>query len=98
MIRAEMDESSEVFYRARMQRLLVLTLALALHGLATGRAEADVTFLGVGLVPGNASDLSGLTGNYADDPQFPKDRLGAFGSAIAYTGVGNRYAMVNDRG
>jgi hypothetical protein len=69
-----------------------------LSALVVGRAEAEITFLGVGQVPGDATDLSGLTGNYADDPQFPKNRLGAFGSAIAYTGTGNLYVMANDRG
>src|SRR5262245_38721487 len=66
--------------------------------MGAGRVEAGITFLGVGQVPGDATDLSGLTGDYANDPQFPKDRLGAFGSAIAYTGSGDLYAMTNDRG
>jgi hypothetical protein len=60
--------------------------------------NAGVVLLGDGLVPGNATDFSGLTGNYAGNPAFPKDRLGAYGSAIAYTGHDNLYVMANDRG
>src|SRR5262249_30508466 len=79
-------------------RSMGVALALFLSTPHVGRVEAGITFLGAGMVPGDASDLSGLTGNYADNPDFPKDRLGAFGSAIAYTGQGNLYVMTNDRG
>ncbi len=52
-------------------------------------------------VPGATSDLSGLTGNYLNldnNTLVPQNLLGAFGSGIAYTGFGNRYIAVNDRG
>jgi Esterase-like activity of phytase len=83
---------------ALLNRVVSVALGSLLSALVVGRAVAEITFLGVGQVPGDATDLSGLTGNYADDPQFPKNRLGAFGSAIAYTGTGNLYVMSNDRG
>jgi hypothetical protein len=53
------------------------------------------------MVPGNAHDLSGLTGSYTESDgttTFPEDRLGSFGSGIAYAGVGNTYYAINDGG
>jgi hypothetical protein len=69
---------------------LAIVLALA------APAWADITLLGIATIPGDATDLSGLTGRLADGT--PKDRLGGMGSGIAYTGVDNRYVMIADRG
>lgn len=58
--------------------------------------RANPTLVGVGSIPGTATDNSGLTDSFA--PDQPHNLLGAFGSGLAYTGVGNRYVAVNDRG
>ena len=77
---------------------------LARAGLAflclTVAARGDVTLIGVARVPGDATDKSGLRGRYtnADGQSIPADQWGSFGSAIDYTGAGNRYIAVNDRG
>lgn len=73
-------------------RLLFCALALAL----AGSAHADVTLIGVGTIPGDASDLSGLKGKASDGT--PNNRLGGLGSAIAYTGTGDGYVLASDRG
>jgi hypothetical protein len=59
-------------------------------------ASAEISFLGVGTLPGDTADLSGLEGTYADG--MPRNRLGGIGSGIAYTGSGNAYLMVADSG
>jgi hypothetical protein len=59
-------------------------------------AKADVKLIAVGSVPGDATDRSGLTDVLSDGT--PHNRLGGMGSAIAYTGAGNRYVMAPDRG
>lgn len=76
-----------------MTRRLALCALLAV---APGPARADVTLVGVGTIPGTASDLSGLRGKTSDGT--PHDRLGGLGSAVAYTGRGTEYVLVSDRG
>lgn len=78
-----------------MTRLHALALGLLLAGCGSV-ARADVTLIGVGTIPGDASDLSGLTGKTSDGT--PHNRLGGLGSAIAYTGTGNEYLLASDRG
>jgi hypothetical protein len=73
-----------------MRAALLFLIALA------GAARADGTLVGVGTLPGTASDLSGLKGKASDGT--PNDRLGGLGSAIAYTGTGTEYVLVSDRG
>lgn len=70
------------------------TLLVAL--LCAGAARADVALVGVGTIPGDASDLSGLKGKASDGT--PNDRLGGLGSAVAYTGTGTAYLLASDRG
>jgi hypothetical protein len=60
------------------------------------RAGAGIVLVGTAVIPGNAIDKSGLTETLRDGT--PHNRLGSFGSAIAYTGTGNRYLLVADRG
>lgn len=48
------------------------------------------------VVPAEARDRSGLQEMIGGD--FPHDRLGAFGSAIAWTGKGDSYIVLPDRG
>jgi len=64
--------------------------------LFTGAALAQPSFLGVATLPGSATDKSELTDILSDGT--PHNRLGSFGSGIAYTGIGNRYIAVDDRG
>src|SRR5689334_17418984 len=55
-----------------------------------------IDYLGFTAIPGTTSDTSGLPGTSA--PGFPQDRMGGFGSAIAYSGSGNTYLFSPDRG
>ncbi|MFN7022278.1 MAG: esterase-like activity of phytase family protein [Phycisphaerales bacterium] len=57
---------------------------------------ADIVFIGKASIPGNTADKSGLTDLVGD--KVPHNRLGAFGSAIDYTGQGDLYLAVTDRG
>jgi hypothetical protein len=90
---------------------LALLLALAPHaqyGAPAGPSAAPVpaasptaapmTFdlIGTARIPGTALDLSGLKDDVI--PGFPHARLGGFGSAIDYTGTGDRYVAAADRG
>jgi hypothetical protein len=59
-------------------------------------APAGITLIGAASIPGDASDKSGLVA--APGSAIPADRLGSFGSAIAYTGHANRFVAVDDRG
>ena len=66
-------------------------------------ADPGVTLIGVGVVPGNSFDKSGLQGQpicKLDDPATCTDQatLGGFGSGVAYTGHDNVFLAVNDRG
>ena len=59
----------------------------------------SITLVGVGSIPGNATDLSGVTGVVAgENGTVPHNQLGTFGSGIAYTGSGNIFIATNDRG
>lgn len=73
-----------------MHRSLLLLL------FALPATAADVTLLGVGTLPGDASDLSGLKGKQSNGT--PADRLGGHGSGIAYSGTGDEYLLMSDRG
>ena len=61
-----------------------------------GPARAVITYLGAGTIPANATDDTGLIGLLEDGT--PGNRAGGMGSAIAYSGSGNRFYMVPDRG
>src|SRR5262245_32109205 len=87
-----------------MKRFLGIALAVVtLFGSTLGVPPlAGITLIGKGLVPGAALDKSGLTGNIcqAGNPAncVPQALLGAFGSALAYTGHNNVYIAAPDRG
>jgi hypothetical protein len=85
---------------AALQVLLVAALAAPACGEAPPPAPtsqpAAITLLGTAVIPPDAADLSGLTDALEDNT--PHNRLGSFGSAIAYTGVGDRYLGAADRG
>ncbi len=76
--------------RRSLPLALVLALALA------PAAPAKVVLLATGTIPGDATDLSGLKDTLPDGT--PHNRLGAMGSGIAWTGEGDRYVMIADRG
>jgi hypothetical protein len=76
-------------------RLLWATALLAL--LAGGELQASVAYLGAAAIDGTGSDQSGLTGKLQDGI-FDRNTLNGFTSAIAYTGFGNRYLLLPDRG
>lgn len=59
-------------------------------------AAADVVHYGTVATPGVAKDKSGLKGDLA--PDVPANVLGAHGSGIAWTGKGQTFLMVADRG
>ena len=62
-----------------------------------GAANAAVTFIGEGSIPGSATDQSGLSG-LLEDGVTPKNLAGGFGSAITYSGKDNLYVATPDRG
>ena len=65
--------------------------------LCTLPVQAAVTFIGEGSIPGTATDQSGLT-ELLEDGVTPHNLIGGLGSALAYTGKGQRYIATPDRG
>lgn len=59
--------------------------------------QAAVTFIGEGTVPGDAVDQSKLDGKL-EDGTSPHNRVGGLGSALTYSGNGNSYIALPDRG
>jgi hypothetical protein len=78
-----------------MVRVSRLAVGLLFWSLATP-APADIELIGQGAIPGESKDLSGLTDVLGDGT--PHDRLGSMGSGIAYSGKGDVYFLVADRG
>lgn len=74
----------------------------ALLVLAAGSltAQAQITLYAKGTIPATATDLSGLEGEFPgrDGKPVPANRFASFGSGFAYSGLGNRYYVVDDRG
>lgn len=73
--------------------LLAGLLGLFLLGSAR---SAEIELVGKASIPGSARDKSGLRNTLKHG--IPHDLLGSHGSAIAYTGKGTRYILVDDRG
>jgi hypothetical protein len=65
--------------------------------LQTSCFSRRIELIGAGAVAGNASDGLSLVPAILEDGT-PHDRLGGFGSGIAYTGIGTRYVATPDRG
>ena len=65
-------------------------------------ADAGVTLIGMGTVPGDALDLSGLDGTICrrEDATacIPRATFGGWGSGLTYTGHDNVFLAVPDRG
>lgn len=81
---------------------------LCLAAIAITPATAQIAYIGKATVPGLSTSLSGLSCpllsrigapaiDAAGNPVM-QNRLGAFGSGVSYTGVGNRYVAISDRG
>lgn len=82
---------------ASLSRLGIIGLAaLGALTLSNGAAQAEITLFAKGTIAGSAIDGSGLTDVLGDGT--PHNRAGGFGSAITYTGVGNRFLATPDRG
>ncbi len=79
-----------------MRRLLLPVVLAAALAVTAPRAAAEIKLVGKTTIPATASDRSGLKDILKGGT--PHNRLGGFGSAIAYTGRGNRYVLVPDRG
>ncbi|AEB09698.1 esterase-like activity of phytase family protein [Desulfobacca acetoxidans] len=60
-------------------------------------AFGAIEFIGKGTIPGSAIDNLKLT-DPIDAAGTPQNRMGGFGSAIAYTGSGNLFIAIPDRG
>ncbi|GAB4063676.1 esterase-like activity of phytase family protein [Uliginosibacterium sediminicola] len=64
-------------------------------------SEGDVVFLGAAAIPGGSravADKSGLPHTLLEDGKSYRDAFDGFGSGIAYTGFGQRYLAMEDRG
>jgi hypothetical protein len=88
-------------WRARaLAAILIGTSALTLSA-----ADPGVTFIGQGLVPGEALDKSGLAGQQIcrddDEPEktcIDQATFGGFGTGLTFTGHDNVFLAVPDRG
>ncbi len=66
---------------------------------ATRCARAPVELLGTAILAADAPDASGLAGSLTNGAKsMPHNLLGSAGSGLAYTGAGNLYLAVADRG
>ncbi len=81
--------------------LLLASYGIGGHALAEPettlmpKSPPSIEFIGKAAIPGNATDHSNLTGS---DGGIAQNLLGSFGSGIDYTGKGDLYIAVNDRG
>jgi hypothetical protein len=75
----------------------LLGVAAVAGFLALPRADAEVKLLGTGVIPGTATDNTGLT-RTLEDSVTPENLIGGLESAIAWTGVGDLYVAAPDRG
>lgn len=73
-----------------------VSVAMVLSMLLQGSVSGQISLIGSGSLPGTTSDLSGLKGSQTDGT--PHNRLGGLGSGVAYTGQGNSYVLIADRG
>lgn len=77
--------------------LLSATVALAAATNPMAAAHATVVFIGEGSIPADAHDHSKLQ-NVLEDGHSRHDQVGGLGSAIDYSGQGNIYYALPDRG
>ena len=88
-----------------MKRSWLAGLGTVILGAAVSLSASDpgVSLIGMGFIPGSAKDLSGLAGKQIcqrDDTTVCIDQatLGGLGSGVTYTGFGNVFLAVPDRG
>ena len=74
----------------------VLAAGALIGGAALSLFDPEVQLLHIVEIPGDAFDASGL--HQTLDDGRPHDRLGGFGSGIAYTGQDQRFLAIADRG
>lgn len=83
----------------RLTTLSAITLPLVLASPALAQDPPPaIQLIANASLPGNLSDGLELEPKLLEDGVTPHDQVGGFGSAITYTGVGNRYIAVPDRG
>ena len=79
-----------------------LTALILGSAVTMSAVNPGVTLIGTGAIPGNASDLSGLSGSICQRDDLTvcidKDTLGGLGSGVTYTGFNNVFLAVPDRG
>lgn len=75
--------------------IALVTICGLTNSVIAQHQQSNVALLAVGRLSGDSRDLSGLTGTLETDT--PVDQLGGF-SAIDYSGIGNRYFVLSDRG
>ncbi|MGY6214463.1 esterase-like activity of phytase family protein [Methylolobus aquaticus] len=80
-----------------MKTISALLLVAAVTVTPLMSAQAAVTFIGEGSIPGDAVDQSKLD-RTLEDGASPHNRVGGLGSAITYSGNGNSYLALPDRG
>jgi hypothetical protein len=74
----------------------IVLCAAALFLCSSGTtARGEIELIGTARLPGDATDRSGLTGMLAGG--IPENRFGGI-SAIEFTGAGDKYLLVSDRG
>jgi len=78
------------------KRVHAFALALSAALVWSAPVLGEIKLVAKGAIPAKATDKSGLTDVLEDGT--PHNRLGSCGSAIAYTGKGNRYVLMADRG
>src|SRR5262245_15406540 len=81
----------------RCTYLTGVPLAVGLLAAHVSCLRPGIALLAVGRIAGAASDDVPVLPQVLEDGT-PHNRLGGFGSAIAYTGTGTRYVSAPDRG
>jgi hypothetical protein len=81
--------------RRSWTRAVLAGLLTLQSGAGVGASEPSVRLLGVGRVAGTQVDRSGLGGRL--ETETPTDQFGGL-SALDYTGTGNRFLGLSDRG
>jgi len=82
--------------KMKINVLFIVFLFVAILARTSLSETAEIDLVGTARIAGTAKDLSGLKGLFNDGSAM--DQLGGFGSAITYTGSGNRYLALADRG
>lgn len=87
-------ESYDLMSRRSCRRVVALMLCWV--GLALPSSAQEIVLIGRTSIPGDATDLSGDT--TPQENGALQNQLGGLGSGLAWTGKGNRYVMLPDRG